>query len=185
MTEGHPVTSDLLNRKLGRHFDLIDTNGDGSIDQADFDLIVTRLGQEFGQAPGTPKHRALADAYAALWAGMQESMDVNADGTVSREEYVRGLETNAAAAYQAYLAPVARAIIDLCDVDGDGRISGEELAGLHRGLGMADKDHSAAMRTLDRDNNGYVDEAELNAAIRDFFSSSDPKSPGNDLFGAV
>ncbi|GIG68822.1 EF-hand domain-containing protein [Phytomonospora endophytica] len=179
------MTSDLLNRKLGRHFDLIDTNGDGKIDMSDFELIVTRLGQEFGQAPGTPKHSALRDAYAALWTGMQGSMDLDADGAVSRDEYVRGLETNAAASYQAYLAPVASAIIGLCDTDNDGRISGEELAGIHRGLGMADKDHAAAMRNLDRDGNGYIDQTELTDAIRDFFSSDDPQARGNSLFGAI
>ncbi|GLZ78009.1 calcium sensor EFh [Actinorhabdospora filicis] len=179
------MTSTLLNRKLGRHFDLIDTNGDGKIDQADFDLIVTRLSQEFGQAPGTPKHRALTDAYAALWSGMQQSMDLDSDGAVSREEYVRGLESNAAAAYQEYLAPVARAILDFCDVDGDGRISGAELAGVHRGLGMAQHAHDAAMRTLDLDGSGYVDEAELTQAIKEFFSSNDPQSRGNDLFGEL
>lgn len=177
------MTSDLLTRKLGRHFDLIDTNGDGRIDFADFDVIVTRLGREFGHAPGSPAHRALTDAYAELWAGMQRSMDLDGDGAVSREEYVRGLESDAAATYQRYLAPLASAIIGMCDIDGDRRISRAELAGIHRGLGMADHDHDAAMRNLDTDGDGYVNEDELLEAIRDFFSSDDPKARGNSLFG--
>ena len=176
------MSSDLLNRKIGRHFDLIDSNGDGKIDRADFDEIVARFSQEFNQQPGSPKHRALNDAYAALWEGMRESMDVDKDGSVSREEYVRGLESNAAASYQRYLAPLAKAMIDFCDIDGDGRINVEELAGIHRSLGMGDHDHDAALRDLDRDNDGYVSEAELTVAVRDYFT--DDKQGGN-LFGRV
>ncbi|MEU9197921.1 EF-hand domain-containing protein [Streptomyces hundungensis] len=179
------MAADLLTRKITRHFDLIDTNGDGKISQEDFDLIVARMGQEFAQAPESPKYRALSDAYQALWEGMRQALDTDGDGSVSREEYVAGLRSDAATGegYRQHIQPVAKAIIDLCDTNGDGKLDGAELAKAHTGLGMGDADHEAAMARIDLDGDGYVTEAELAKAIEEFFLSEDANAGGNHLFG--
>ncbi|MFE9404937.1 EF-hand domain-containing protein [Streptomyces sp. NPDC006530] len=181
------MATDLLSRKITRHFDLIDTNGDGRISQEDFDLIVSRMGQEFAQAPDSPKYRALSDAYQALWQGMREALDTDGDGSVSREEYVAGMKADAAtgAGYRQHIQPVAKAIISLCDTNGDGRLDGAELAKAHAGLGMGDADHEAAMERIDLDGDGYVTEAELAKAIEEFFLSEDSDAAGNHLFGRI
>lgn len=181
------MSADVLTRKISRHFDLIDTNGDGRISQEDFDLIVTRMGKEFAQTPQSPKYRALSDAYRALWEGMRQSLDADGDGSVSREEYVTGLRSDAAKgeSYRQLIEPVAKAIIRLCDTNGDGKLDSEELAKAHTGLGMGDKDHKAAMARIDLDGDGYVSEAELAKAIEEFFLSEDEDAGGNHLFGKI
>ncbi|MGW2229681.1 EF-hand domain-containing protein [Streptomyces formicae] len=179
------MPSDLLNRKISRHFDLIDTNGDGEITQADFDLVVTRLSEEFGEAADSPKRRALSDAYQALWGGMQQSLDTDRDGAISREEYVAGLGADAPAGYRQYVQPVAKAIIRLCDTNGDGKLDGAELLKVHRALSMDSGSHDEAMAKLDRDGDGFISEQELTVAIEEFFSSEDPEAAGNWLFGRV
>lgn len=181
------MSTDLLTRKITRHFDLIDTNGDGKISQEDFDLIVTRMGREFAQTPESPKYRALSDAYRKLWEGMRQTLDTDGDGSVSREEYVAGLRSDAATGegYRQLIRPVAKAIIDLCDTNGDGKLDGEELAKAHTGLGMGDKDHEVAMARIDLDGDGFVSEAELAQAIEEFFLSEDANAGGNHLFGQI
>jgi Ca2+-binding EF-hand superfamily protein len=181
------MSTDLLTRKMARHFDLIDANGDGRISQEDFDLIVSRMGREFAQTPESPKYRALSDAYRTLWEGMRQTLDTDGDGSVSRAEYIAGLRSDAATGegYRQLIQPVAKAIIGLCDTNGDGRLDGEELAKAHIGLGMGDADHAAAMARIDLDGDGYVSEAELAKAIEEFFLSEDADAGGNHLFGKI
>lgn len=181
------MPTDVLTRKIGRHFDLIDTNGDGSITQEDFDLIVHRMGQEFAQTPDSPEQRELSEAYRALWEGMRQNMDSDGDGAISREEYVAALQSDASTGegYRQLIQPVAKAIIRLCDANGDGRLDSAELAKAHTGLGMTYEDHEAAMARIDRDGDGYISEAELSAAIEEFFLSDDEAAGGNWLFGKI
>ena len=177
------MTTNLLSRKIGRHFDQIDVNGDGKIDQNDFALIVSLMREEFPEPSAEPKLEALNNAYQGLWEQMRRDMDVDSDGTVSREEYVKRLQSDRKAEYRAAIAPVAKAIIDLADVNGDGMLDVRELAKVHRALNMGTKDHQAAMAKLDLDGDGKVSESELVQAIEEFFSSEDPEAGGNYLFG--
>ncbi|MFB7516949.1 EF-hand domain-containing protein [Streptomyces sp. NPDC056144] len=181
------MPTNLLTRKIGRHFDLIDTNGDGSITWDDFELIISRMAKEFSLPVSAPRIIALSDAYQGLWDGLRESMDTDGDGEISREEYVAGLESDAASGegYRRLVVPVAKAIIALGDTDGDGRLDSEELARIHAGLGMGDKDHQEAMARIDLDGDGYVTEQELAQAIEEFFLSDDESAGGNHLFGKI
>lgn len=181
------MSTDLLTRKINRHFDLIDTDGNGRIEQQDFDLIVTRLSDQFGQAPGSPKHTELSKAYRGMWEGLRSLMDTDGDGAISREEYTAGLRADAATGegYRQLVRPVAKAIIGLCDLNGDGRLDGEELAKAHIAMGMEDKDHEAAMSRLDLDGDGFISEDELAQAIEQFFLSEDEDAAGNWLFGKI
>jgi Ca2+-binding EF-hand superfamily protein len=177
------MATDVLTRKIGRHFDLIDVNGDGKIDWSDFAEVVSNMGAEFGQPPESPKYRALEDAYRALWEGMKQSLDTDGNDEIQREEYVAGLRSDAISAYRQFVQPVATAIIALCDTNGDGQLGHEELAKAHRALQMGDKDHEAAMARIDRNGDGYVSAQELAQAIEEFFSSEDDNASGNWLLG--
>ncbi|WP_192809624.1 EF-hand domain-containing protein [Actinomadura rudentiformis] len=177
------MATNLLSRKIGRHFDLIDVNGDGKIDQSDFALIVSLMRKEFPEPSAEPKLEALDNAYQGLWEQMRSDMDVDSDGAVSREEYVKHLQSDRKSDYRAAIGPVAKAIIDLADVDGDGMLDDQELSKVHRALNMGAKDHQAAMAKLDLDGDGKISESELVQAIEEFFSSEDPEAGGNFLFG--
>ncbi|MFI0451547.1 EF-hand domain-containing protein [Actinomadura sp. 6N118] len=177
------MTTDLLSRKIGRHFDRIDVNGDGRIDQGDFALIVSLMREEFPEPSAEPKLNALNTAYQGLWERIRRDMDIDSDGTVSREEYVKYLQSDRKSSYRAAIQPVAKAIIDLADIDGDGMLDDRELAKVHRALNMDAKDHQAAMAKLDLDGDGRVSEAELVQALEEFFTSEDPEAGGNFLFG--
>ncbi|MGW6981377.1 EF-hand domain-containing protein [Streptomyces sp. NPDC054932] len=181
------MATDLLTRKINRHFDLIDTDGNGRITKEDFDLIVTRMADQFGHAPGSPKFVELAEVYGSLWNGLRENLDTDGDGAVSREEYAHGLTSGVLTGegYEQLMQPVAKVIFGLCDTNGDGRLDREEIAKAHLALGVQGEDHEAAMARLDRNGDGFVDEKELAQALQDFFLSKDDNAPGNLLFGRI
>jgi predicted esterase len=94
-------------------FDGLDADRDGRLTRDDFEVLALRLAQSHGAAPGALATQAVRSEYRALWEDFLHRADTDADGAVSRAEFVRWLDAG------GDLGPLADAVRRLTGDDVD------------------------------------------------------------------
>ncbi len=125
------AVSSFLIRKIDRRFERLDLDGNGYVDGADFAQAAHRMGNAFGVLDSDPKLTRLTEIMGAMWMNLSELADSDHDGHISREEYraafVQVILPDQQSFTLAY-APFIRALMDIADTDGDGRLGPDEYA---------------------------------------------------------
>lgn len=135
---------------MGEHpvdiFDLWDRDGDGLVSVEDILLGFRSQGREVD-----------VDAVERMVA----AADTNGDYLVSRAEF------DAAVVGGRIEVTDADAAFEVFDVNGDGRISVEELESMirHIGAGRIEEPAAALLAAADRDGDGYLSPAEFRALL--------------------
>jgi tellurite resistance protein TerC len=170
---------------LERRFAVVDTDGNGMWQPADYQLLTRRLCETFGRDPDSAAGRALAAAQEALFDIMLAHMDANRDCVISRDEFVAAVGPGIGhrAGFNTAVEAAAGSLIQVADTDGNGVLDAAEYARLAAVYGAHADAAERAFGRLDQDRNGVLDAAELRLAIRQFFASRDPDAPGNVAFG--
>jgi Ca2+-binding EF-hand superfamily protein len=170
---------------LERRFAVVDTDGNGMWQPADYQLLTRRLCETFGRDPDSAAGRALAAAQEALFDIMLAHMDANGDCVISRDEFVAAVGPGIGhrAGFDTAVEAAARSLIQVADTDGNGVLDPGEYTRLAAVYGAHADAAEWAFGRLDQDRNGVLDAAELRLAIRQFFASRDPDAPGSVAFG--
>lgn len=167
------MTTTEQEQRLRRRFDLWDRDNNGRIERSDWEAETERLLHAFGESADSPKGRELTSAYLGMWdqlasqAGVKsgESLDFDQFKSVAAQQLEQGK-----AGFQQLLQPTIKAILNLCDTDGDGQVSIEEF---QRWIKAADGDESRAaeaFRRIDTDGSGHLSVEELTTAVEQFHS---------------
>lgn len=178
------MVSDVAAEKHGQTFDFLDVDGDGYLDEADFEAIAARL----TAAAGSPDGEVVRDAYVKFWNSLAFQLGVNPRGRLSRAQYIEGCDEigkSSPTGFDHAVAQMPRAILALFDHDGDGMLSSKEFMTMQRALGVPRESAKIALLALDRNADGFVDGIDLMKACREFMLSDDPHAPGNWLFGGL
>jgi tellurite resistance protein TerC len=172
---------------LQRRFAVIDTDGNGVWQRADYQLLTRRLCETFGHAADSAAGRAVAAAQQTLFDAMLSYMDANGDQEISQDEFVTAVGPDVAdrPGFDAAVGAAARSLIQVADTDGNGALDAGEYTRLAAVYGARPDEAERAFGRLDLDRNGVLDAAELTLAISQFFASRDPRSHGNVAFGHV
>ncbi|MDT0301423.1 EF-hand domain-containing protein [Streptomonospora wellingtoniae] len=154
--------------RLNERFAHWDNNGDGTIDRSDFEAEAREIMRKLGEDDTSPRGRAVFDAYTQMWDYLSSKAgksSLNADefAEVAEAEIISQGDEG----FSRVLRPTVRAIVDLLDKDGDGRVSPDEFSRWLDGIGVAG-DPQAVFRSIDTNGNGYVTVDELMAAVRDY-----------------
>ncbi|MEV0646015.1 hypothetical protein AB0I28_12195 [Phytomonospora sp. NPDC050363] len=175
---------DLLDRKFAVCFAHLDDDGSGAAERVDIDRIADRMLAAF-PAAGQTEQAAYRDGLYRFWSAIVAECDADADGRVTRPEYIRGMRAVAAdpSKIAAGFHAMGEATVRLLDVDGDGRIAPAEFAASVEVLGVRPDDAAETFALLDRDGDGHITVSELGTAIAEYYTSADPQAPGNYLFG--
>ena len=170
---------------LERRFAVVDTDGNGMWQSADYQLLTRRLCETFGLAPDSAAGRALATTQGALFDIMLAHMDANGDCVISRDEFVAAVGPGIGhrPGFDTAVEAAARSLIQVADIDGNGVLDAGEYTRLAAVYGAHADAAGRAFGRLDQDHNGVLDAAELTLAIRQFFASRDPDARGNVAFG--
>lgn len=168
-----------------RHgFSLMDITGDGYLTVDDFDAFALRLAQAYGEPPGSPRALAVRAGYRALWRSMAERADANRDGRITEAEFRAWLDMHwDNDAFDADIAPLAHAVLELADADGNGVLDREELVRLLVGCEYTPLEAAVIFDRLDLDDSGTITTDELVTAIREFCLNPTADQPGAWLFG--
>lgn len=152
---------------LARSFSQLDTNGNGVLEQEDFQALARRALQELGEAPNSPKRQALIQSYDSLWSNIAMG-DTDDDGSVDREEY-KAFMTNVASRH-TITGIMTRISMSITDLDGDGKISLEEYLRSPNFTGDPLPVRHELFRKMDTDGDGYVSSQEMAQAMEASFS---------------
>jgi Ca2+-binding EF-hand superfamily protein len=179
------MTTAVRNRKLARRFELMDANGDGFLEYKDYQAFAARLVQGFHESPDSPKARALAEAYSTFWHDFIALMDTDGDQRVSLDEFVTAMEDGLAAGpdFDRIIGPQLKAVLNLADTNGDGRLDAAEYEALMRLIGLREDEITTGFQRLDRDGDGYLTLGEMSMAAKEYYVSNDPSATGSSLFG--
>jgi Ca2+-binding EF-hand superfamily protein len=155
--------------RLRQRFALYDTNGDGRIERGDLEAEARRIVEAFGEPENSPKAQALLQAYPHMWDYMLQQAGRDADQSLTVEQFVEIADaqmlSQGAVGFSTMLRPSIRAMVDLCDVDGDGQVDPQEFRKWLGAIGSDRIDPDEAFRQVDTDGSGRLSVDELVAAV--------------------
>ncbi|HEX7309515.1 EF-hand domain-containing protein [Lentzea sp.] len=179
----------FLDRKLSRRFATYDSDQDGFVERADFDLASDRLIAAFGLREDDLPAKRFHEQLLSVWGYLAAMTDTNDDGKISLSEYkaafAEGLMGRPEAFDDVYV-PYLDALMAVADHDGDGQIGVEEHVRWSQALmNVVDADARAAHARLDHDGDGLIGADDLLAALRAYYYSEDLDGPGGWLLGPL
>ncbi|AMW08813.1 signal transduction protein [Streptomyces qaidamensis] len=155
--------------RLRQRFALYDTNGDGRVGRGDLEAEARRIVEAFGEPEDSPKAQALLHAYPHMWDYMMQRAGRDAGQDLSVEQFVEIADaqmlSQGAVGFSNMLRPSIRAMVDLCDVDGDGQVDPQEFRKWLAAIGNDRIDADEVFRQVDADGNGQLSVEELVAAV--------------------
>lgn len=175
-----------MSSKLSLRFRLLDRDGNGYLEESDYEELAHRLAAAFGRGLDTPPGSALRTAYLNLWRALRSRMDTDGDGRISEEEFqasIRESVVQRTDGFDRVIEPIAKAVLDVCDVDGDGALDESEVTRMLGAFGVPADEAAQAFARLDRDHNGRLTRQELTTAVQEFYCSTDAEAPGNWFYG--
>lgn len=183
------MLGDLQRRKAAYYFDLIDEDDNGLIEPADFRLRAERLAEASNVTDDVERER-LRQRIMEWWEHLSTLADTNGDGQITREEWRHyWMRFNVAVSMGnprqsiQNLERAARKTFRAVDHNDSGQISEEEFS---TWLAAWDINQGASVfRRLDREEKGFLTEADLAEATTEFYLSNDPAAPGNALYGEL
>ncbi|GGS58353.1 MULTISPECIES: EF-hand domain-containing protein [Actinokineospora] len=179
--------AELLSTKIQRGFDHLDADRDGWLDEDDHVLMGRRIAESLGHAPGSPEEQRIIDMYLRIWREVHlPHVEPGAPG-ISRDSFVTSTSALAddPAAAQATLGALAEAFLEIADLDADGTVTFREFLAYQHGHfpGMTETAAQTAFTHLDTDGDGHLSPEEFIRATIEYWTSSDPASPGNWWLG--
>jgi hypothetical protein len=170
---------------LLRRFAVIDIDGNGVWQRADYEQLTRRLCDTFGHSADSGPARGVASGQRALFDALLAHMDANGDQQISPDEFTGSLGRAIGDwhGFDAAVRVAARTLIQVADDDGNGVLDNGEYIRLAGVYGASPEEAAQAFTQLDLDRNGVLDSAEIATAISQFFASPDTTVPGNLAFG--
>ncbi|EYF03836.1 EF-hand domain-containing protein [Chondromyces apiculatus] len=181
--------NDFLERKLARRFRAHDHDGNGFLQRRDFELSAIRMCEEFGHGPESPARQRLVAISLGLWEHLKKVADSDADDRISLAEYKAAfaagmLETPES--FSASYVPYINAVIDIADVDGDGKLTvSDETRWMGTLMNVPEQDARDGFHRIDKDGDGLITASDLVETIRGYYFDETPESPGHWLLGRL
>ncbi|WP_329133684.1 oxygenase MpaB family protein [Streptomyces sp. NBC_01476] len=126
-TQRGPAGGAAPQRSAGEFFTaVLDQTGDGYLDWPDLAAMARELSSRLDL--DEPEETRLYKAYAEWWRELQEALDADGDGRISKEEYAAAVPSLAGPA----LIRVAEVLFDATDADGNEFIDADEYRALFR-----------------------------------------------------
>ncbi|MFJ9695280.1 EF-hand domain-containing protein [Kitasatospora sp. NPDC101183] len=177
------MSDDLLIAKINHGFDHLDADGDGLITEQDHVLMGHSVARSLGHQQGSEAEAVIVRAYLAIWKDLHLSRLPAGTRVVTREQFLRtaGSVADDPAAALACYGALATAFLAVADSDRSGTVDAGEFFVFQRGhfAGLSRDDSDAAFRRLDLDGDGVLSAEEFRSAIVEYWTSRDPRSPGN------
>jgi Ca2+-binding EF-hand superfamily protein len=175
------MASGFQRRKIAAVFRAMDADGDGFLEEADFEALTDRWTAIRGGDPGSEDRARLTMIMMGWWATLLTASDLDRDDRVTLEEVL--LVVDRLDSMPDAVTGTAAAMFDAVDQDADGRISAAEYRRLVEAWTGRGTDTDEVFALLDRDGDGFLDRDGFVRLWTEFWAGDDPAAPGNLVFG--
>lgn len=177
------VASGFRRTKVQTMFDVFDTDGNGFLEEGDFEALAARWSRLPRVAASPELSLRVRGVMTGWWQQLSAAADASRPGRVGMDELMTVVER--LPTMPEAVTATADTIFDAVDENGDGRISRDEhqrLVDTWHGRSMATQD---VFDRLDQDGDGYLSRAEFALLWTQFWISDDPAEHGNAMCGPV
>lgn len=183
------MLSQLLQKKHTNNFQIYDIDGSGFVELADLERCAINLAELRNWDADSSEFLELQAKYSAIWTNFWQPADVNGDGKVTLDEYLKVAENSIANFFdsvelQEAHENKANVIFDILDSSNDDQISLTEYKQFCVAIGLTEKDAEIAFANLDQNGDGYISRDEYLQASKEFHTSDDLNASGNWLYGS-
>lgn len=181
------LLGDLRRRKLGKLFDIIDTDKDGAIGVSDYEALGQRLAEHAGTHMNETQIAEMRETFKMIWNEFQSGADKNGNGKVDKDEFINSLlipQVTEPAKIVRYIGLTCNLLFGLADADRNGRISKQEHMNLGtKVLRLSEAEAQTSFSKLDFWKKDYLTIDAYIVAYTEFITSPLSISAGNYLFG--
>ena len=168
-------------KKFRRAVEVRDTNGDGYISRADFELMIDRCGKLIASNPGHVERfaqywRKICDSFGLVDESVKFSYSEFEDKWISAMKVLVGKGT---------IANMGASLFHILDIDGDGFISFEEWTVYYKISGIDTAHARASFDAMDSNHDQRVSEEEYVKYNMEYFFSNENKLNSAILYGPL
>ncbi len=174
------MASEFQQRKIAGVFHAMDADGNGLLEEADFEAVTERWAAIRGWAAGSGEHEGMRAVMLGWWAALAAS-DRDGDGRVSFEELM--LLVDQLGTMGDEITATADAMFDAIDENGDDRISLDEHKQVVRAWKGTAEGVAEVFPHLDLNGDGELSRDEFRELWLGFWRGDDPQSPSQWVFG--
>jgi Ca2+-binding EF-hand superfamily protein len=168
---GGMMTTTTADARLRRRFQMLDLDGNGTLEAADFSRLAHRVTAAVGADPASPKARALLAGTARYWEGVRKHADADHDGRVTLDEYTAAAHD--ADTFERYVRTYAETQTALVDVNDDGYVERADFIACLEAVGFTDAEAASIYTQLDTHDTGRVANGAFVESIAQFYTSDD------------
>lgn len=179
------MLSELLKKKLTRHFHFQDLDRDGFVQRADWEQCARNLAEIRAWSPDSPEYEAIMARHVQIWTNFWKPADLDNDDRVSLDEYLQLAERQRTQGFFSLdlISDLFGAIFEILDLDGDGKITLQDYKHYFTAWGLAEELAEEAFLHLDLSGDGRLSRSIFIQFGANFFISDEPHMPENWLFG--
>ncbi|MGY4969492.1 EF-hand domain-containing protein [Streptomyces nigrescens] len=151
------MITDALRAEYEHRFSTYDTDGDGYLTAQDFTDRARVLTDAVGEPADSAKARALGAGMRHTFEQLAALAQIDATGRLNREQFVEAFtRAGELGSLGRVVGPSIAATVALADADGDGVVSRDDFAVVHRAAGYSAAQAEEAFAALDRDGDGRL-----------------------------
>jgi len=196
------MLTEIMFKKLARHFEFIDFDKDGYVEKTDWEQCAHNLASLRDWEPDSAEYNAIISKHVDIWTNNWLPADTDGDGRVSQAEYLdladqlqngtASTEEEKAEATAAgkksnldQLYDLFGAVFDVIDRDGDGKIKLHDYKDYFKAWGADENLADEAFSSIDLNSDGSVGRMSFVQYGTNFFISDDENEFGTLLFGPL
>ncbi|GLY90288.1 EF-hand domain-containing protein [Actinoallomurus iriomotensis] len=179
MSHGSAQDGSGARERVLLRFRILDADGNGYLDESDFDRLAAEVLNAMGEPRESAKGQAVLDGHRRFWASLRATLDADADGRISREEYLAKLGDPGDA--EQTVTDYATSIAALVDRDDDGYVERDDFLTCMTASGFPPAASATVFEELDPSGDGRIAVDHWAAAIVDWYRSERTDIPGHVL----